>query len=161
VCLLMCCFRGVATSDNAGTRERIECSRLGNCDETTGICRCAAGLISSDGDFGVGDRYVCDTVPAPHNTHRNLTSRHLDLFVSQRRLQRSQRVGDRVLRPVVRQEEYIAVAIVVGPQPMQCNSCSLLLFVCCIPSVSPVQSLFICIVTGFTVLKLKLLHQNN
>jgi hypothetical protein len=45
-----------------GTRENLECSGRGACDEATGICACFDGFQSSDGNGNVGNRRDCGAV---------------------------------------------------------------------------------------------------
>jgi EGF-like domain len=42
-----------------GTKESVECSNRGICDESTGTCSCFAGYASSDGLGGLGTRGDC------------------------------------------------------------------------------------------------------
>jgi hypothetical protein len=47
-----------------GTRENVECSARGMCDETTGICGCYYGYTSSDGSGNGGSRGDCGHINA-------------------------------------------------------------------------------------------------
>merc|ERR1712146_640572 len=47
------------TETTQGTKENVECSNNGYCDETSGLCSCFSGYASSDGDGNKGARGDC------------------------------------------------------------------------------------------------------